>query len=110
MCSRGFEPAVDCFERKRTARTISGNPMIPAASAAPVHRNANHGHRTILPAGRRSARACEEKQEKISDDYRRQHQRQVHHCVEQRLAGKSCAREQVRYGDRERQTGEHAPE
>jgi len=84
--------------------------MIPAASAAPVHRNATTDTEPFFQQAADRPAPAEEKQEKISDDYRRQHQRQMHHCVEEGLAGKSCAREQVRYGDRERQTGEHAPE
>ena len=53
-----------------------------------------------------AAPAEEDQQQKTGDD-RRQHQRQVNHAVEERLAPEPSARQDHRNGDRERQARQH---
>ena len=86
----------------RIARTSSGNPITPQASAAPVQRNEN----TMPNVGEEradDAAPAERDQQQVAGDDRRQHQRQMHEAVEQRLAPEILARQQPRDRDAERQ-------
>ena len=72
--------------------------MTPQASAAPVQRNEN-----TMPMSARNdadqAPAPERHQQQIAGHHRRQHQRQMHDAVEQRLAPEILAREQPGDGE-----------
>ena len=70
----------------RIARTISGNPMIAEASAAPVQRNANTMPNHSLSMPDRAAFA-EQQEKRETDDDRRQHQGQMHEHVDECLPG-----------------------
>ena len=66
---------------RRMARTISGNPMTPQASAAPVQRKAK-----TMPKCSSRKRAdrpapAEGQEQQVAGDHRRQDQRQVHEAV-----------------------------
>src|SRR5260221_840937 len=99
---RGFELAVDGFERKpdRTDCQWESHDARRERRAGPPERD-HYAEPFFEQSAERPARA-EEKEEEISHDHRRQHQRQVHRRVEQCLAGKARARKEVRDRDRER--------
>ena len=87
----------------RIARTSSGKPITPQASAAPVQRNEN----TMPNVSARNApitpRRPNADQQQVAGHDRRQHQRQMHDAVEQRLAPEVLARQHPRDRDAERQ-------
>ena len=99
VSSRRSIAAID----RRIARTISGKPMIAAASAAPVQRNANTMPNQSASHAPSTPLVAEEQQQGEADDDRRQHQRQMDERIEQRLAGKIGAREHVGEENRRRQ-------
>ena len=90
----------------RIARTSSGKPITPQASAAPVQRNENTMPKVSARNAPIDAAPAERDQQQIAGDDRRQHQRQMHDAVEQRLAPEILARQQPRDRDAERQRHE----
>ena len=87
----------------RIARTSSGNAITPQASAAPVQRNENTMPNVSARNAPIGAAAAERDQQQIAGHHRRQHQRQMHDAVEQRLAPEVLARQQPGDRDAERQ-------
>ena len=79
--------------------------MMPQASAAPVQRNENTMPKCSVEKRADRAAPAERDQQQIAGHHRRQHQRQVHHAVEQRLAPEILARQQP--GDRNAERQRH---
>ncbi len=62
---------------RRMARTISGKPMMPQASAAPVQRNAKTMPKYSVEEGADRAAPAEGEEQQIAGHHRRQDQRQM---------------------------------
>ena len=83
----------------RMARTIRGKDITAVASAAPLRVKIElDAERALEPSADRAARA-EQEQQYIAHRDRRQHQRQVHHGVEQRVPQEAPPRQHP--GDQE---------
>ena len=102
--SRASTASID----SRIARTISGKPITAAASAAPVQRKENVNPQQASKSAPEDSLPSEADQQQPAGDHRRQHQRQMHQRVDQRLAGKSPPRQQPGDGHGERQARQRA--
>src|SRR5256885_12968382 len=105
---RGLEPAVDCLERKADRADHQREAHDARRERGTGPSKCDHYTEPFLEQRAERSAPAEEKQEEIYDHYRRQHQRQGHHRVEQRLPGKRCAGKQVRYDDPDKQTCQYA--
>ena len=97
------------FSREmRTARTMSGKDITAVASAAPLRvKMSSMPNGPLEPCADGAARA-EQQQQHITDRHRRQHQRQVHHRIEQGTSEELTSSEDPGEGDRGRQAERHA--
>ena len=88
--SRASTASID----RRMARTSSGKPMTPQASAAPVQRNEKTMPKWSARKAADRPAPAEQDQQDVAGDDRRQDQRQEHEAVEQGVAPEATARQQ----------------
>src|SRR5712672_3302368 len=107
---RGFELAVDAFERKSDGAHHQGKTHYSRGQRRAGPPECEDYSEPFFEPRADGPAPAEKEQQEIADHDRRQHERQMDGRVEQRLPGKVGTRKHMGNRDREGQTHEHAPE
>ena len=101
-----FQPSIDRLERQPGRSHQQGKTHDAAGECRAGPAEGKHDPEIVLKETADGSFAAERQQQQIAGHHRRQHERQMHDTVEQRLAPEILARQQPGHGDAEGQCGE----